>query len=209
MPSSRKPRAQRYHHGDLPAEVLRATARVIEERGGVEFSMREIAELAGVTHPALYKHFADKRALLARIALEGHSMLARAVAVDVDRSAGRARTAKDVASVYVEFALDHPAHFRVMFGPRLNRDDRYPDLEQAVVASYVQLYEAMGGSAAATLEEQRKAHDSSYALWSMVHGYAMLVLDDRIAGLRADRRKADAKSHVRRLVTPLAQSFET
>ena len=78
-----------------------------------------------------------------------------------------------------------------------------------MVASYVQLYEAMGGSAAATLEEQRKAHDSSYALWSMVHGYAMLVLDDRIAGLRADRRKADAKSHVRRLVTPLAQSFET
>jgi hypothetical protein len=56
--------------------------------------------------------------------------------------------------------------------------------------------------------DNRKAQDRSFALWSLVHGYAMLVLDDRIAGLRPDRRKADARAHVQRLVAPLAASFE-
>jgi len=208
MPSNRKSRPRRHHHGDLPAEIVRTTVHIIEQRGSIEFSIREIADSAGVTHPALYKHFVDKRALLARIAVEGYALLARAISEKVDLKLGRAAIASSVAAVYVGFALDQPAHFRVMFGPRLNRDERHPDLERAVVASYVQLFEAMGGAGAATLEDQRKAHDRSYALWTMVHGYSMLLLDDRIAGLRADRRKADATAHVRRLVAPLVRSFE-
>lgn len=207
MTSSRKPPAPRYHHGDLRAAVLRTTIHIIEERGGVEFTMREIADLAGVTHPALYKHFTDKRALLAQIALEGYGLLGSRVAAEVDLQAGRAAIAQDFAAGYVAFALDQPAHFRVMFGPRLNRDEKYPELERAVQSAYGQLFLAMGGVGTASNTENRKAYDRSYALWSMVHGYAVLLLDDRIPGLRADKRKSDARTHVRRLIAPLAHSF--
>jgi AcrR family transcriptional regulator len=208
MTSSRKSRTPRYHHGDLRAAVLLSSVQLIEERGGIEFTIREIADLAGVTHPALYKHFADKRALLVAIALEGYGLLATAMA-EVDRGAGRAAIAQDVAAAYVAMALDHPAHFRVMFGPRLNRDEKYPELEEAVQGAYLQLFQTMGGSGALASPENRKAHDRSFALWSIVHGYTMLLLDDRIAGLRPDHRQADAKKHVRRLVSPLAKSFES
>ena len=203
-----KKRAQRYHHGDLRSAVLRTAVGLIEQRGGVEFTMREAADAAGVTHPAVYRHFADKRALLVGIALEGYGLLASDIQAEVDLQAGRAAIAKTVAAVYVAFAIEHPAHFRVMFGPRLNRDERYPELEAAVTGSHAQLFAAMGGSGTGTDADKRKAHDRSFALWSLAHGYAMLVLDDRIAGLRPDRRKADARAHVQRLVAPLAASFE-
>jgi AcrR family transcriptional regulator len=203
-----KKRVQRYHHGDLPSAVLRTTVALIEQRGGVEFTMREVADAAGVTHPAVYRHFADKRALLVRIALEGYGLLASDMKAEVDLQAGRSSIAKSVAAVYVAFAVEHPAHFRVMFGPRLNRDEQYPELEAAVTGSYAGLFAAMGGSGTGMSADNRKAHDRSFALWSLVHGYAMLVLDDRIAGLRPDRRKAEARAHVQRLVAPLAASFE-
>jgi AcrR family transcriptional regulator len=201
---------QRYHHGDLPSAVLHTTVGLIEQRGGIEFTMREVADAAGVTHPAVYRHFADKRALLVRIALEGYGLLANEMHAEVDLRAGRASIAMSVAAVYVAFAIEHPAHFRVMFGPRLNRDGQYAELEAAVTGAYAQLFTAMGGSGTGTGIENRKAHDRSFALWSLVHGYAMLVLDDRIVGLRPDRRKkTDARAHIQRLVTPLAASFET
>jgi hypothetical protein len=98
---------------------------------------------------------------------------------------------------------------RNVAGPRLNRDEQYPELEGAVRAAYAQLFEAMGGSGAPTSDANRKAHDRSFALWSMAHGYALLLLDDRIGGVRAEQRKAHAVKHIRRLITPLAQAFES
>ena len=64
-----------YHHGDLPNALRKAAAEVIEERGLGDFSLREVARRAGVSHTAPAHHFGDVRGLLTSLAEEGMRQL--------------------------------------------------------------------------------------------------------------------------------------
>src|ERR1700688_2340883 len=64
-----------YHHGDLRAALLRAAAAEIERGGYENLSLRELAESLGVSRAAPYRHFADRRALLAALAAAGFDEL--------------------------------------------------------------------------------------------------------------------------------------
>ncbi|MFT2020528.1 TetR/AcrR family transcriptional regulator [Streptomyces sp. 796.1] len=101
-----------YHHGDLRRTLLAAAAATIAERGVAGLSLRALAHSAGVSHAAPTHHFGDKRGLLTALAAEGHGMLADALG-----SAGGDLLAVGVA--YVRFAVEHRAHFAVMFQPDL------------------------------------------------------------------------------------------
>src|SRR5205823_3626766 len=57
-----------YHHGDLPAALLRAAGRTLEKQGIGALSLRATARRAGVSHNAPYRHFPDREALLAALA---------------------------------------------------------------------------------------------------------------------------------------------
>ncbi|MBX9748821.1 MAG: TetR family transcriptional regulator, partial [Roseococcus sp.] len=58
-----------YHHGDLRAALLDAADALLDEGGDGAVSLREAARRAGVSPTAAYRHFADKEALLAALAL--------------------------------------------------------------------------------------------------------------------------------------------
>ena len=57
----------KYHHGNLKRVLLDQALALIEEKGSYDFTMRELARRAEVTHGAPYRHFADKSTLLAGI----------------------------------------------------------------------------------------------------------------------------------------------
>src|SRR6266849_10299695 len=94
-----------YHHGDLPAALLRAAGKTLERRGIGALSLREAARRAGVSHNAPYRHFPDRESLLAAIAAEGFAMLG-------ERLKGQAGRKK--AEAYVRFAIENPQRFRLM-----------------------------------------------------------------------------------------------
>src|SRR3974377_1650896 len=64
-----------YHHGDLHRAIVSAALEVLSESQSTEFSLRELARRAGVSHNAPYKHFADKRDLLAAVSAVGFELL--------------------------------------------------------------------------------------------------------------------------------------
>src|SRR5688572_5350180 len=63
--------AGKYHHGDLRRALLDAALGLVERRGPGGLTLREAARLAGVSHAAVYRHFADKTELLRAVAVEG------------------------------------------------------------------------------------------------------------------------------------------
>ena len=69
-----------YHHGDLRAALVKAAAAEIERSGYENLSLRELAESLGVSRAAPYRHFADRRALLAAVAADGFDGLRRSTA---------------------------------------------------------------------------------------------------------------------------------
>jgi AcrR family transcriptional regulator len=193
------PRRASYHHGDLRRALVDAALRMLAA-GGPELTMRKLASSVGVDHTAVYRHFADKRALLAAVAEEGY----RALAAAMGRAAARAGDeAVEVlgacCGAYVAFGLAHPAHFAVMAGPRINEDERFPELEAAIAATLAHLTTAIAAGQATGELRTGKPLDLALGLWSLTHGYAVAVAQRRIA-VRSTRV---AVSYFRRLAAPM------
>lgn len=132
----------RYHHGDLPNALRRATVEVIDERGLGAFSLREVARRAGVSHTAPAHHFGDMRGLLTSVAVEGFDALhdaTLAASSPYDDPADRLRA---MGEAYVRLGRSNPAHCQVMFRTDVVDPDA-PELQAAGMRSYGVLESAM------------------------------------------------------------------
>ena len=167
-----------YYGGDLRRDLLDAALDLIAHEGPSAVSLRSLARRLGVSHAAPANHFPDKAALFTAIAVEGFTMLARAITDEASRL-GPAATAgqrfRAAGRAYTGFAVAHPAHFAVMW----QRDLLHPDDPELAVAGD-RTFELLLGSVrdiqaegwAAGSEPQAVA----YLAWSVVHGLAALWL---------------------------------
>jgi AcrR family transcriptional regulator len=181
-------RARRsYHHGDLPATLLRAAGEILEEEGVEALSLRALTRQAGVSHAAPYRHFPDRESLLAALAAEGFAQLGEA-----QRQAAAAGGLRGMGEAYVRYALAHPQRFRLMFGGAV-RIEKHPALREVATRTF----DALAGALAARVPEAKGARDASVAAWALVHGLAQLLLDERVAqAARAGRSEARFVSDV-------------
>ncbi|MFB6875153.1 TetR/AcrR family transcriptional regulator [Streptomyces sp. NPDC056323] len=158
-----------YHHGDLRRAVLTAALDVIRTEGPGALSLRDLARRAGVSHAAPAHHFKDRTGLLTAIATEGYERFADALADAPDLRERGVR--------YVRFAVDHPAHFQVMFQPDLYRADD-PGLLAAKDHASAELRAGVTGlPAAGRCDDARLA---GVAAWSLAHGFATLLLSGNL-----------------------------
>lgn len=155
--------SRRYHHGNLRRELLDAAVAEIGERGPAELSLRELARRAGVSHAAPAHHFGDKRGLLTAIAAEGWELLG--VALHRAQSTGGFL---ELGLAYLSFAIDHPAHFDVMFAPEL-----YDATDPEVDAARAETTRALYGTAGDEFPDA-DARRVGIAGWAFVHGFAEL-----------------------------------
>jgi AcrR family transcriptional regulator len=99
----------------LRGEILRAAKQLLGETGSEDaVSIRAVAELAGVTPPSIYLHFADKEALLDAVCADVFGDLDRAM----QRAAVKAGDAplerlRAQGRAYVRFATSRPEHYRL------------------------------------------------------------------------------------------------
>lgn len=109
-----------YHHGNLQDALVVAALGLLDERGLEGLSVREVARRAGVSSGAPFRHFADKEALLAEVARQTWDRFLRATD-DAIAAAGldALERFQAVGVAFVRFAVEHPAHFRVMFRPEV------------------------------------------------------------------------------------------
>ena len=157
-----------YHHGDLRKAVIDAAVEVISDSGPAAVSLRDLARRIGVSHAAPAHHFGDKEGLFTAVATEGYTRLADAL--------GRVEPATDLVELsvaYVRFAVDHEAHFEVMFRPDLFHNDD-PALTKARNRSRSALVRGV-----ASLPPERRGGDTiltNVSAWAFVHGFATLWL---------------------------------
>lgn len=108
------------------SEKIAAKARKLLASGGVEaVTMRKIAAGVGITPMAVYRHFADRDALLTSLADEGFAELANRVAAV--GSAGKLSTRlTKFLDINLDFALEHPRMFELMFLSRREGSRKFP-----------------------------------------------------------------------------------
>jgi AcrR family transcriptional regulator len=175
---ARKPRRVAYHHGDLRQQLLTVAEQIILERGVDGFTLREAARRAGVSPAAPAHHFKDAKGLLTEVALLGFREFGDALEA-ADRAGGTdpAQRLRGQAVAYVNFALQQPARFQLMF-----RDDKHDDsnveFKSAAARAYGILESAIRAATNTPPERELtpESHGLLLAVWSMVHGFANLAL---------------------------------
>jgi AcrR family transcriptional regulator len=183
----RRPRRRTYHHGDLRQELLRVAEEIILERGVDGFTLREAARRLGVSPAAPAHHFGDARGLLTEVAAEGFRELAQELTA-ADKSGGSDLTARLHAqgAAYVRFALKRPARFQLMFRHD-KHDTANPEFKDVARQAYGVLENAIRAATRTAADESLTP--DGYALllahWSIVHGFAHLVLGGEISAMKA------------------------
>jgi AcrR family transcriptional regulator len=177
--AARKPR-RAYHHGNLRRALLDEALVTIRDEGVEGLTLREIGARLGVSRSALYRHFADKRALLTAVATEGFRML-RQQLVTTSEGGGHGPAASQAMGVaYVRFAVANPSHYRVMFSRFIDAEPQDPELAAEGRAAFQTLVDAM----AALQREGIVRGDDTVLLarfvWAVVHGVAMLAIDGQL-----------------------------
>jgi AcrR family transcriptional regulator len=171
-----------YHHGDLARALVDAAVVMIREEGVQAFTLRSVGARVGVSRTALYRHFDDKTALLARVASEGfrrlHAALARAVAT---ASPQRADPLQAMAAAYVRFAANNPSHYQTMFGGFLTDWSRYPDLIAHGDAAFNILVDTIRGEQERGKIGPGDPIELAEITWSLSHGIATLGVARHLA----------------------------
>jgi AcrR family transcriptional regulator len=113
------PRKMGYHHPNLRQALLDQALRIIADRGGPHFSLRELAGEVGATHPSVYRHFADRSALLDALTAAGFERLAAYQAEALAQSApGPLERLVALGIAYVRFAIENRGFFALLFNAR-------------------------------------------------------------------------------------------
>src|ERR1700752_647485 len=183
-----------YHHGDLPRAMVKAALEILRETQSLEFSARELARRAGVSHNAPYKHFADKRELLAGVSAVGVEALTKRIGVEAAKASQPRAQLFAVLRAYIRYGVENPALYRLMFGGSLSGpDDGRPAIERAAAETAKALLAglirdgALGTAIPDTPRNERRIAGAILACWSLVHGLTQLIAD----GLVGPGKKAD------------------
>lgn len=185
-PRPLRKRPGRYHHGNLRQALLQEAVRTIQAQGVEGLTLRAVGQSLGVSRTALYRHFADKSALLAEVAREGFQTL-RLQLVDAWERGGHGREGFEEMSVaYVRFALTHPSHYRVMFGRFVEASAKTPELLEEGSGAFQVLVDALVAQQQEGLVRSDEPLQLAQYIWAIVHGIAMLAIDGRLRGQHAD-----------------------
>ena len=169
-----KPRSpDAYHHGDLKAELLRLGLAAIERSGAKGLSLRALAEEAGVSKAAPYRHFPERELFLGALADEGFRLLSLRLE---DAGAGGLPA---MGRAYMAFAAAHPALYRLMNSELICALPA--ELVGEARRSMRILGEALARSGGWELtlegEAARRFADEAASAWGYIHGLVMLRID--------------------------------
>jgi len=166
-----------YHHGNLRLTVIETALEMLREEQGWQFTLREIARRAGVSHAAPYKHFPDKAALLVELAMIGFDQLREALwAARAKAPATLLEELRPISHAYIAFGIRNPALYRLMFSAEAGKSVGVHLSERAMAVFDVAVEILQKGQAAGRIRE-RPIEGQAAACWGLVHGMTLLSID--------------------------------
>ncbi len=171
-----------YHHGDLRAGLVEATRQLVEDKGPDRFSVSDACRAAGVSTAAPYRHFNDRDEMLLEVAAQGmerfYELMCDAVA---PHEPGTLDAITNLGHAYIRFATTEPGVFRLAFGLTREHKDN-----EDMIAQGKRNYGVLLSQIAAYLgktEIDEEVLERAFPLWTMVHGLAFLLIDEKTTAL--------------------------
>jgi len=171
-----------YHHGDLKNALIKAGVEILSDEGLGGLSLRKVAKRAGVSHAAPYSHFSDKQALIAAISTEGFKQLYTQIERVFQAHQDNPNTLLvETAWAYVQFALNEPDRFKLMFSSVLEKEKEYTEFVEISQKNFMQLVKIVEICQEAGIIKGGVSEVVAVSLWSTVHGFTSLLLEGQIS----------------------------
>jgi AcrR family transcriptional regulator len=157
---------------DIKSRIVGAARGLYFERGPDAVTMRAVAERVGVTATALYRHFADKDALLKEVVGEGSRLLGSHLFRALEAATPLERL-RATAMAYLDFALAQPQAYRALFEAGGDGGEASPvERQRDAVSRFLRdrVREAMDAGEV----DQGDPDGAALTLWSLLHGLASL-----------------------------------
>jgi AcrR family transcriptional regulator len=160
----------RHPDPDLEQRILGAASRLWARGGEKALTMRAVARAAGTTTPTVYERYRDRDDILRALRLETRRELFAALS--------RTRTLREAFERQLEFALEHSHAYEVLF----DGVGKAPSLHEPW-PSFNLIRERLAKRLGGTPREHTRL---MLAVWSLMHGTAMLIIRGNFEGaLRA------------------------
>jgi AcrR family transcriptional regulator len=190
-------RARRGEGERLREEILAAVSELLDETNDESaVSIRAIAERVGVTPPSIYRHFEDKDQMLSAVCADVFVQLTEGIAAAVGSASSPLDALAEAGRCYVQFGLEHPEHYRLVFmrppfkDDVVDHSDLRPVLETGEIPESHPLFsgDALAGSQAfkalydlvdavlAAVPKRRRpdVFTVTTAMWTAMHGITSL-----------------------------------
>jgi AcrR family transcriptional regulator len=150
----------------LERRILEAALRLWSRGGERALTMRAVAKMAGTTTPTIYERYQHRDDILSALRMETRRQLFETLRP--------ARTLRQSAERYLQFALEHSYAYEVLFDGVAKPPSLYEPWPSFRLLRE-RLAKELGGG-------PRQHTRLMLALWSTMHGTAMLVIRGRFKG---------------------------
>ena len=166
-----------YHHGNLREQILKTAFELLDEEGIDAVSIRKIARLIEVAHSAPANHFKNKQSLLVALATESFRDLYSKIINANSKETENVRLAiHSFSNTILEFGLKYPNRYKLLWR-REYTDDENDEINIIMEDIYTQLTSILSEQAK---NKQVDVESQAIALWSLIHGYVLLRLDENL-----------------------------
>jgi AcrR family transcriptional regulator len=158
--------------------AITAATGLFADLGYDAVTMRALANKLGCSPMTAYRYFENKSELFAQVRREAFTRFA-----DRQCEAGKglrgAKRLSHLGQTYVEFALDDPGAYRIMFELEQPPSGDYPDLDAEVARSFSYLHDATV-EAVADGDLHGDPLTLAHLMWARVHGIVSLHLAGKL-----------------------------
>jgi AcrR family transcriptional regulator len=161
------------------AEIGAAAAELYAEHGETGITIREIAKATGRSPMGLYRYFGDREEIIAFLRASAFDQFSDALEKAFASGGDSFARARAVGRAYLDFALENPESYRLMFDMSRPDDTKYPALAQASKRA--------GETVTRHVKDLAKAgivHGDTdtigASMWAAAHGVIVLYLAGRL-----------------------------
>ena len=166
-----------YHKENLKEQFAEIAWDICKTESWQKVNMRRVAQKAGVSNNAFYRHFKDKNDLKAELMRRGFEILYEDMK-DVTNNFS------SYGAHYIRFGLDYPHIYDLMFGNTDLDMSLYPDLEALSDASFSGIVEGL--KAFMPDESDNDIMIKAYNVWASVHGIVLILRRSKWEGKRTE-----------------------
>ena len=157
---------QKYHHGNLRDDILKAAYSFVKENGYAAMSLRGIADQCNVSATAIYRHYETKEHLLADVVIKGFVEFNMSVEGEEEDDIFQR------SENYLAFAFDNYNIYDLIFSQSVVEFLKFPKILEVADKAFESLLESVKKHDKSL--NDLSASNKAIHIWSFLHGMSSI-----------------------------------